>query len=501
MVLQLDVPAEGRKDKKMNEIVMLPVGQLYHHPENPRKDLGDLSELAESIRKNGIMQNLTVISGRWRDKDEYIRDCQAEGVTKEAALGTYDSENSWTADGYTVVIGNRRMEAAKLAGMEELPCVISDMDHKTQIATMLEENMQRADLTVYEQAQGFQMMMDLGYTAKDISEKTGFGETTVRRRLKMAEMDPKLLKKACEAKDTERQITLLDFEKLAQVNSVKERNALLKDIGERNFDWNLNRALRRQRISAVQKDAEKELKDAGVIVLQEKDEYSSSYERIWGGTDVDLSDWEPGKKLIPKNEKQLYYFINDGNVKFYTKAEKKKEETPKKTAAEIEKEKKVENAWKIADRITAAAAERRLEFVNGMTVKPSNAMQMLRWAIIAGMSDSMDHNYNKYNQLKKMFELQGTYRWDLVDGLQKQILEMKQSSLPLMIMIMFEGLPEPPKEYESFASGYRKEMPQHIRNTRLEQCYAWLTEFGYQMSDEEIQMMGGNHPVFGEVKA
>ena len=45
----------------MNEIVMIPVAQLEHHPENPRKDLGDLSELTESIRKNGVMQNLTVV--------------------------------------------------------------------------------------------------------------------------------------------------------------------------------------------------------------------------------------------------------------------------------------------------------------------------------------------------------------------------------------------------------------------------------------------------------
>ena len=45
----------------MNEIVMIPIKQLEHHPENPRKDLGDLTELAESIRKNGVMQNLTVV--------------------------------------------------------------------------------------------------------------------------------------------------------------------------------------------------------------------------------------------------------------------------------------------------------------------------------------------------------------------------------------------------------------------------------------------------------
>ena len=134
----------------MNEITMIPVGLLEHHPESPRKDLGDLTELTNSIKKNGIMQNLTVIA---------------------------DPETSK----YLVVIGNRRLEAAKAAGLIELPCVVKDLDHKTQIATMLEENMQRQDLTVYEQAQGFQMMMDLGYSAKEIGEKTGFSEKTVKK--------------------------------------------------------------------------------------------------------------------------------------------------------------------------------------------------------------------------------------------------------------------------------------------------------------------------------
>ena len=124
----------------MNNITMIPICQLLHHPENPRKDLGDLTELAESIKQNGIMQNLTVVQ---------------------------------VDDGlYNVVIGNRRMAAAEMAGLEEVPCVISEMDYKTQVATMLMENMQRQDLTVFEQAQGFQMMMDLGYTANGASLTT-----------------------------------------------------------------------------------------------------------------------------------------------------------------------------------------------------------------------------------------------------------------------------------------------------------------------------------------
>ena len=359
--------------------------------------------------------------------------------------------------------------------------------------------MQRADLTVYEQAQGFQMMMDLGFKPEEISEKTGFSETTVRRRLKMAEMDPKLLKKACEAKDTERQITLFDFERLAQVDSIKERNELLKDIGDSNFTWRLNRKLREQRAKAVKKDALKELKDAGIIELKENEEYSSKYERLYN-ENVELADWTPGKKLIPKSKEQLYFFLSNGEtVKFYTKAKPAEKAKPaQKTEAEKKREAKIENAWRIVDRITLNAQELRCEFVDGLTVKPSNAMQMLRWTIIAAMSDMMNHNYDTKTGLKKAFGIEGSYFWEQVDAIEKVFMEMNQSEWPMYIMVLFEGLPEDADKGESFASGYRKEMPKHQRNTRLEQCYKWLTEFGYKMSEEEIQMMAGTHPVFQE---
>ena len=483
----------------MNNITMIQVEQLYHHPENPRKDLGDLSELTESIRKNGIMQNLTVVPGHRMTKAEWVAEARAEGADKVSAESSYDPENAEVSTGYTVVIGNRRMEAAKAAGLAEVPCVISDMDYKEQIATMLEENMQRADLTVYEQAQGFQMMMDLGFSAHEISEKTGFGETTVRRRLKMAEMDPKLLKKACEAKETERQITMHDFEQLAQINSVKTRNELLKDIGDRNFEWRLNRELNKQKADAVRPEALKELRAAGITELKESDEYSSKYDRLYQDN-IDLSEWKPGKKLIPKTKEKLFFFISNGDtVKFYTAAKKKeKEEQPKKTAAQIEKEKRIENAWKIADRVTEASAELRTEYATGLKVTPKNAMEMLQWALVAGMSDWADHNYNRYEMARDAFDVKGQYRWEMVDDLKQKVMQMKQSEWPMLILALFEGIPKEKKQYESFAGGYRKEMPQHQRNTRLEQCYEWLTQFGYQMSDEEIRMMSGQHECFGK---
>ena len=69
------------------------INELFPHPNNPRKDLGDLTELSASIKENGVMQNLTVV------------------------------RNSTALDAYTVVIGHRRLAAAKLAGLETLPAI------------------------------------------------------------------------------------------------------------------------------------------------------------------------------------------------------------------------------------------------------------------------------------------------------------------------------------------------------------------------------------------
>ena len=55
--------------------------------------------------------------------------------------------------------------------------------------------MQRSDLTIYEQAQGFQLMLDLGDTEEQIAEKTGFSKTTIRRRLNIAKLNQDELKK------------------------------------------------------------------------------------------------------------------------------------------------------------------------------------------------------------------------------------------------------------------------------------------------------------------
>ena len=199
-----------------NEIKMIKIQNLIHHPDNPRKDLGDLSELVESIKKNGIMQNLTVIPISCIEKDEGEQP---------------DASNISVLSNFYVLIGNRRMEACLQAGVEKVPCkIVSNISKKEQIGIMLEENMQRNDLTVYEQAQGFQMMLDLGETAESIAEKTGFSKSTVYHRLNIAKLDQKVLKE----KETCYQLSIKDLAALEQIEDIKTRNKALKEATDSN---------------------------------------------------------------------------------------------------------------------------------------------------------------------------------------------------------------------------------------------------------------------------
>lgn len=178
------------------KIKNIEIRKIHSHPDNPRKDLGDITELSQSIESNGIMQNLTVVE---REDGEY-----------------------------TVIIGHRRLAAALKAGLDTVPCAVVKMSEKEQQSTMLVENMQRSDLTVYEQAQGFQMMLDLGSTEDEIAEKTGFSKQTVKHRINLAKLDPDILKE--KNADENFQMTLKDMYELEKIDDVDERNEILSKV-------------------------------------------------------------------------------------------------------------------------------------------------------------------------------------------------------------------------------------------------------------------------------
>lgn len=184
------------------------ISLLHHHPKNPRENIGDVTELAESIKANGIMQNLTVVP---------------------------------TDNGYHVVIGNRRLEAAKLAGLEVVPCAIVEMSEADQQAMMLTENMQRSDLNAYEEAFGMQMCLDLGMDETDLENKTGLSKRSIRNRLKMTHYGKDKVKEC-----VERGATIKDFIDLDKIKDPKVQDNLLKYIGTPRYSSELFSALNQQ---------------------------------------------------------------------------------------------------------------------------------------------------------------------------------------------------------------------------------------------------------------
>lgn len=226
----------------MADITYIPIRQLYPHPDNPRKELGDLSELAASIKENGVYQNLTVIPGHYLNSREYIAKCVDEGGDAAAAAAAWTPKAVWSSEDYTIIIGHRRAAAAQQAGLYELPCAIVEMDEREQMQTMMIENMQRSDLTVYEQAQGFQMMMDFGQTVEQISDKSGFSQSTIRRRIKLLELNRDSFKKA-----EKRGATLSDFAQLDKIEDLEARNRVLETLGTQNFNRAMQDALEQQK--------------------------------------------------------------------------------------------------------------------------------------------------------------------------------------------------------------------------------------------------------------
>ena len=176
--------------------------KLEPHPDNPRKDLGDLTELAASIRKQGILQNLTVVPSP-------------------------DSEGK-----YRIVIGHRRFAASYLAGLAELPCIIDEkMTYPEQIAVMMSENIQRNDLSITEKAGGVQMMMDLGMDVGEISGNTGISDTTVRRYAKISKLNRTNMAQA-----EQRGATLMQFSEICEIEDEALRNEALEKAGTSEYN-------------------------------------------------------------------------------------------------------------------------------------------------------------------------------------------------------------------------------------------------------------------------
>lgn len=147
------------------------------HPRNPRRDVGDVTDLAASIAAVGLLEPLVVAP--WPNDlgptpDPTCPTCGATGKCRTpagtAAKAWHAPRQDLYADGvrveYVVICGHRRLAAVLTAGAANVPVVVRDDLTTTaaQLEAMLVENLHRADLTPIEEARAYQALLDLDFT-------------------------------------------------------------------------------------------------------------------------------------------------------------------------------------------------------------------------------------------------------------------------------------------------------------------------------------------------
>ncbi|MCX6539437.1 MAG: ParB/RepB/Spo0J family partition protein [Acidobacteria bacterium] len=157
---------------------LVAIDQIDPNPDQPRQTMGDLSELMASIAEKGILEPLIV---------------RARGGR------------------YQIIAGERRYQAAVQVGLAELPVVIRDVDEDEVIELALVENLQRKDLTPFEEAEALHAVADKqGLTHEDLARRLGKSRTAITETLAINKM-PEEVKTLCRLADITSKSLLLQI--------------------------------------------------------------------------------------------------------------------------------------------------------------------------------------------------------------------------------------------------------------------------------------------------
>ena len=446
------------KDAKL---IYISTDELYEHPNNPRKNLGDLTELAESIKSSGVMQNLTVVP-------------RNEG-------------------GYTVIIGHRRLGASKLAGIESVPCVIADMTEKEQLATMMLENMQRSDLTFYEQAEGFQLMISLGESIDTIADKTGLSKTTVRNRVKLAVYDKEIMREAAI-----RQPTFEQYMRLSEIEDIGRANEVARFLGTKNFDHECDKAISQQKEIKRQEELLNLVESAAI--RYEGDVYEGVqnhkivnvahfYTPVTDATREKLSE-------LKKNYKNLYYNKGYGFAIFrdYVPGD-----DDKKSEYEMNREKRI-SLNERADDLYEIMLARASSFVHSYKSRKDDYDTLVAHIINGVIENNLSSHYEMYRLAETLGYVmpEGAQTWEESVRMEAEcyIEEcFEKDKVRTMLLILWYMLPR------------KKPFTLLYKDTKLTtitggggwcRIFGILSDLGYNVSDEEWSLVYGSHPIFNE---
>ena len=175
---------------------MLPLEFIEPNADQPRTQLGNIEELAASVREKGVLEPILV---------------RQVGSNR-----------------YQIISGERRYRAATLAGLDEIPAIELDVDDREQLEIALIENIQRKDLTPFEEAEGFALLQQrFGYTHEKISQVIGKSRTTITETLLINEIPDRIRAMCREAGISNKSILV----QVARAGSEQAMEKLVRSFG------------------------------------------------------------------------------------------------------------------------------------------------------------------------------------------------------------------------------------------------------------------------------
>ena len=157
---------------------ILDIDRIQPNPDQPRTEIGDLTELSASIKEKGVLEPLLVLAN-------------GDGT-------------------YMIIAGERRWRASRLAGLTEVPCIQVDTDEHGVAEIALIENLQRKDLNIWEEADGLKSLAErFGYTQDQIAHKISKSRTTVTELMTVAGL-PQNIRERCRELNINSKSTLLE---------------------------------------------------------------------------------------------------------------------------------------------------------------------------------------------------------------------------------------------------------------------------------------------------
>jgi len=175
---------------------MLPLELIEPNADQPRTQLGNIEELAASVREKGVLEPILV---------------------RQVAPNRYQ-----------IISGERRYRAATLAGLDEIPAIELDVDDREQLEIALIENIQRKDLTPFEEAEGFALLQQrFGYTHEKISQVIGKSRTTITETLLINEIPDRIRAMCREAGISNKSVLV----QVARAGSEEAMKKLVRSVG------------------------------------------------------------------------------------------------------------------------------------------------------------------------------------------------------------------------------------------------------------------------------